>query len=108
MFNTLQSTNINDIIIQDNDIIIDKTEQTQLIIDESTCNTQKKVVEAITPHKIDQEIICQNKKDTTIVATYNKYKQTNDDSYIYETGQLMRGDTVHAALETDYIGGGTT
>ena len=107
MFNTLQSSNINDIVIQDNDIQIDKSEQKQLIIDEATCDTQKKVVEAITPHRIDQEIICQNKKDTTIVATYNPYKRTRDESYIYGTGQLMRGDTVHAALETDYIGGGS-
>ena len=104
MFNTLSSTNIEDEIIQDYDVSIDHTEQKQLIREEGSFNQQNRSVEALAPYRTDQEIICQNRNDTVITATWNFSKGPNDDNYVCRTGMQLRGDTVHKALEQDYLG----
>ena len=104
MFNTITSSNIEDIIVQDNDVTIDKSKQKYLIREEGSYNEQNHAVEAISPYRADQEAICQNKSDTIIVATYNALKGPNDDNYVCRTGMQLRGDTVHKALEPDYMG----
>lgn len=106
MFNTLSSTNIEDIIVQDSDISIDKTDQKQLIREEGSFNQQNRSVEAIAPYRADQEIICQNKNDTVITASWDFTKGPNDDDYVCRSGMQLRGDTVHRALEPDYLGDG--
>jgi hypothetical protein len=104
MFNTITSSNIEDVVIQDSDVSIDKTDQKYLVREEGSFNEEKHAVESISPYRADQEIICENRKDTRIVASFNAFKRPNDDNYVCRTGMQMRGDTVHKALEPDYLG----
>lgn len=103
MFNTLTSTNLEDVVIQDYDVQIDTFDDNRLIMDADTCTLKLSKVDALTPNVIDQEILCHNKKDTVVYATYNPNRKPRDDDYICNTGMELKGDTVHDIIDGDQL-----